>query len=811
MENRIIAEDVYSRQLDTMIVWVETDGRDLGLSFQEVQDCDEIWQGIIEVQRHIQPSGSVLHIDSDSEVMHEFPEDIVLPEFKLETLEELAKASAGLVQTVSGRNRLNQMVHREKLVGKLCEMFEMAEDMGMEDVIVYIFCIMKNLVALNEQHVLESFMSDENILRVCGIFEYDAEYPVALRVHRDFMSDSTRFKKIADFNDAALERKIHMTFRGQFLKDVLLARIIEDSHFSAISSMVLFNQVEILNSLGQNQTLLNGIFSELRNNTTPASRKELILQFTQDVCNTAKNIQLVNRQTFYRALASNGILQELPKYFNSEKDSIKITVADIIVNFIEYDPNMLRSFILTQHKHGPQTFLDDIIQALIKEPDLGLKFVYADIIRLLLEWPMMSKDRPNDQDADEKADFLHLFFAQYFTLLVAPLQDLSKFIVVNEFDKSETLVIDKSQQALCHHIVDILCFMLKSHTHRTKFPLLKDDLLQRSTLLLLAPSNVTKIIAVKLLRTLVGAKDEFYNRFIVKQDLLKRFMIAFNANSSRYNLFNSVSMNLLEFLLENSIKSLIVYLAEKYRFFFQSITYHPLGVGFMLRYTQLTDLSRNAAMSEVKKEDRTGLRGWARQDKDEEAYFNEDSDGVDSPYTSVRQETILDLDSPIAMMPKRRLGNDDDEALFSQRLTNIGGKTISRSSPMFASAILSKAKAASPVYTPFSPERTSESGNMDPISDDDDLSNNSSSPTTPARYQFSLGKRNSASMSPSSSPTRYSQPLSLKLTTTSQEAPHKRVALSKASPMDEGVDDETIKFSSSWKPTTLDDITPTKK
>ena len=41
-----------ARFTETLIVWTEPDGTDWALSFQDVEGCTEIWDFIIEVQRH---------------------------------------------------------------------------------------------------------------------------------------------------------------------------------------------------------------------------------------------------------------------------------------------------------------------------------------------------------------------------------------------------------------------------------------------------------------------------------------------------------------------------------------------------------------------------------------------------------------------------------------------------------------------------------------------------------------------------------------------------------------------------------------
>ena len=47
---------------DTLIVWTEPDGVDYALSFQDPEGCAEVWNFILEVQRHMNNSGSPLYL-----------------------------------------------------------------------------------------------------------------------------------------------------------------------------------------------------------------------------------------------------------------------------------------------------------------------------------------------------------------------------------------------------------------------------------------------------------------------------------------------------------------------------------------------------------------------------------------------------------------------------------------------------------------------------------------------------------------------------------------------------------------------------
>ena len=54
--------------------------------------------------------------------------------------------------------------------------------------------------------------------------------------------------------------------------------------------------------------------------------------------------------------------------------------------------------------------------------------------------------------------------------------------------------------------------------------------------------------ALRLVRRVVGLKDEFYNRYLVKGDLLAPIVTAFQANGDKYNLLNSAMIELFDFI-----------------------------------------------------------------------------------------------------------------------------------------------------------------------------------------------------------------------------------------------------------------------
>ena len=50
------------------------------------------------------------------------------------------------------------------------------------------------------------------------------------------------------------------------------------------------------------------------------------------------------------------------------------------------------------------------------------------------------------------------------------------------------------------------------------------------------------------MRKVIGLKDEFYNRHIIRGDLFKPVVDAFVANGDKYNLLNSAMIEMFEFI-----------------------------------------------------------------------------------------------------------------------------------------------------------------------------------------------------------------------------------------------------------------------
>lgn len=54
--------------------------------------------------------------------------------------------------------------------------------------------------------------------------------------------------------------------------------------------------------------------------------------------------------------------------------------------------------------------------------------------------------------------------------------------------------------------------------------------------------------ALRLIRRIIALKDDFYNRHIIKGNLLQAVVDAFTVNGDKYNLLNSAIIEMFEFI-----------------------------------------------------------------------------------------------------------------------------------------------------------------------------------------------------------------------------------------------------------------------
>ncbi|KAI9890811.1 MAG: Platinum sensitivity protein [Vezdaea aestivalis] len=649
LETKIIREDTYQKQQDTLIVWTDKTKTDMALSFQEADGCAAIWRFVSEVQAQLHadfgPVEEALSDDPDS-----FTKLFVLPTPDLTTLPEIEQIMRQANMTPQGRDTLSKKVISDEYIPKLIPLVSLAETRESLTDLHRLCNIMKILILLNDNAIIEHVVTDEIIIGVVGALEYDPDFPSHKANHRQYLSDESKFKEVVTIEDPFIKRKIHYTYRLQYLKDVVLARILDDPTFSVLNSLIFFNQVDIVTHLQQNGLFIKDLFGVFNSDAEPIRKKHAV-QFIQQLCAIAKNLQNPVRASLYTNFIGSGLLGVINYALRHVDASVRVAGTDVLVAMIDHDPAMMRSYVLKQLAEKQIPLTDSLIELLLVEVDLGVKSQIADAIKVLLdpqsnppaELTTKASSHPKAPPLDPSGDAqmedgqftvvegptedqrpfdsfapfslsrnfdrrplrfpndpvteycLQNFYDESAKKLFKPLSELqhresSKWFLWEDDRKKLTVVVlnlTVHEVSLFSRLVEILCFFMRQHQYRIKFFIISEQVPSRIAQLLSCPQKHLKLMALKFFRTAIGLKDEFYTRQLVQQNLFAPILNVVFSTMPRDNLLNSACLELFEFIKRENIKPLVMHIVESFRDQLAPITYVDTFQSLLIRYDQL--------------------------------------------------------------------------------------------------------------------------------------------------------------------------------------------------------------------------------
>ncbi|KAH9482349.1 hypothetical protein JR316_0004447 [Psilocybe cubensis] len=264
LSTAIRSNDVYQRQQDTLIVWTEPDGVDYALSFQDPEGCAETWAFIQEVQRHMNMSDDPTVVSSPllgetSVTTSSIIRSGHLPPPQLGIISEIERAIKALARTQTVKERICDYIQRENYIKALIKVMHTAEDLENLENLHALCSLMQSILMLNDHTMYEHILEDDIFFGVVGMLEYDPDFPQHKANYRDFLHNTAQFHQPIPMRDVSIQKKIHHTYRLQFLKDVVLARALDDSTFNVLNSCIIFNQIDIIQHIQQEPQFLHDV------------------------------------------------------------------------------------------------------------------------------------------------------------------------------------------------------------------------------------------------------------------------------------------------------------------------------------------------------------------------------------------------------------------------------------------------------------------------------------------------------------------------------------------------------------------------
>ncbi|KTW28309.1 uncharacterized protein T551_02728 [Pneumocystis jirovecii RU7] len=705
LRSKIVCEDLYQIQQKTLIVWQELDGTDIALSFQEVDGCDEMWYfpGFInwctrnflnEVRKTLLATSEVLKpLDLESQIddhVDEFFSDdvtkqnpsspVILPAPELSNLVEIDAMILKANQTVFGKESLAKFVLNENYISQLISLLDVCEDLEILNDLHLLCSIMKNIILTNDAAIIEYILRDDIILGVVGILEYDSEFTTYKANYREYLSDTSKFKQVVDIKNTEIRNKIHQTFRLQYLKDVVLARVIDDLTFSILNTLIFFNQVDIVQHFQHNDEFLKELFGLFKDDSVELKRKFDAVIFINQICNVGKTLQSASRVSLYTTLVANSLF-DVVRFALYSESSICIAGAEILMAIIEYDPSLVRSFILDQVNINDKSLLDVLIDLLHYESDLGIKVQIYETIRVLMDPTSISLDSISKFDislqkssVSDTDKFLQLFYDKSAKFLFEPILKLDL----------PTKEIDSISSTLLMYLCELLCFFVKVHSFRSKFFILSTNISCKIASLFTFPEKYIRLASLRYFRTCIGLNDEFYSRHFIKNNLFSPILSAYIEINDRDNLLSSACLEFFDVIRKENMKSIVNHLIETNGERIKNLNNIPIFDQLIKKYEQYHDKSHEIENSKTEDAKHTSVGRWSdarHVDIEEENYFNtsddEDKDGIEK-LDNFEEKKLVDYPDDDVEVYKKPDSNDyhiyDDNADFPLSSDKIAEK-----------------------------------------------------------------------------------------------------------------------------------------
>jgi hypothetical protein len=302
-----------------------------------------------------------------------------------------------------------------------------------------------------------------------------------------------------------------------------------------------------------------------------------------------------------------------------------------------------------QYEQNCKSALFVLIRRVVEDTEVAVIEYTAEVLRTLLDSDRMDKF--------EKDRFLAVFYDHYLPWLVTPFMEPNvpdKFSTarppttsasgkrqliedrrdehLNGTPQPETPVQSMSAIATSRRVIfEILCCCVQYHSYRMKYYVMRNNLLTQCLRIFDSVYRHMHLGAIRLLRAIIALKEEFYQRHIVKFDIMKPLFCLLRQTARKDNMITSTIVELVELVRAENMQTLIVYIMEKYSDSFDDVLHVDTFDRLRLRHEQNLDKESEVKMGTGTELQHQKMNSKLAEREMEESYLlDDDGDEIKS-------------------------------------------------------------------------------------------------------------------------------------------------------------------------------------
>lgn len=626
--------------------------------------------------------------------------EISLPQKpEISTLTEIEEGLSQAFEIPSLKREIVGIFYHYQYIPTLLEIFRHCEEFGMAEELGKLFRIFKFLFLLNSQDILIECLSEANYLSVAGIMEHDPNTSDTLvNVYRTFLSEGDRFKQLVPLNDENILKLIHQTFRLQYFKDVILAKILDEESSAAFILLIRVNHMDIINSIDNNPEVLE-VIRKLLQTVNMALRDQLnVLKFFKEFLTIAKTVNLRKNLQIHQTAVVNDFMKFITRVLNIKpveleneneaqliKES-KLLAIGLFTNFIQHEPSQIRSYLIQNDlRHEKEMIPKNLLSTVIdmftfQETCSPVRWQLVSALKILLDTfnppagvnmgnpqlnPQMLTQALNQKSGE---DFLNYFYPDYACRLLRPLIEFDNIARSLEGTTGSNYFFkDNLSAANCEilfHLGELVCSFISQHKYRIKYLVLRNMILQHTLLLFKCREKHLQLTGLRIFRATLAVEDEFYFRFFIQHRSMGALFALYKASGGEEcdNLVTSAILEIFEFIRvpRDSLKALVRHLATVYRSELES--FGPTCVFRGILDTE-DRIDRESSVVSFANSSQTSLQTNSDQEMsprtEEEDYFSNIEEVEDSEVSNSADEP--EEEELVFVKSSQSVANDEDD------------------------------------------------------------------------------------------------------------------------------------------------------
>ena len=447
-----------------------------------------------------------------------------------------------------------------------------------------IYQIFKNLLLSGNETIYQILLDDDCYLITFKALEYELETQEKTSHHCDFFLKKAKFKNPLHITNPEVLEKIKLNMRLIYLKDIALARFVDENTNIVINSLLQYNYEFILKYFVDNPIFIEMILDQI---------KSLDCLIQKDACQMLYNLITCTKGTpqisimFKELIMEKGLLEILgniisdviknkiekieeneneeeenkmelcenfellQQYYSEENkevmETVYETVMDILINILSAIPVKIKDYLKKEDNH----LLEQLTTLMLYYDNFSIKFEVSQIYKNLIENDIPKLLATNNYEKSAIA-FFQKPFNKLITYLETPMKK-NKTQNKTEISTTKQIIIELfiswfSQKSISNNY---LC-----ETHKLDKILLT---------LFTEEDKVINLYSVKLLRAIVDNCNEFNINIILTNEVCEGLEKLFKENKPKNNIIISCMMDFFDMVSkihDNVLNIFMTYIPE---------------------------------------------------------------------------------------------------------------------------------------------------------------------------------------------------------------------------------------------------------